>query len=83
RAVSGVTDVQHSPLLLSLDAPFLSHQDRVEALFLTTLSRLPTDEERQVFVAHVAEQSDEVAARRAVADVLWALLNSAEFVLNH
>ncbi|MGE3408107.1 MAG: DUF1549 domain-containing protein, partial [Pirellulales bacterium] len=53
RAVSGVTDVQQSPLLLSLDAPFLSHQDRVEALFLTTLSRLPTDEERQVFVAHV------------------------------
>ena len=82
RAVADVTDVEQSPLLLAATAPFLDDTGSVDALFLSTLSRPPTASEREVFVAHVARRSDEAARRKALADVLWALLNSAEFVLN-
>lgn len=53
----------------------------VEALYLATLSRPPTPGERETAVAAIGEGAE---GRRAGAeDVLWALLNSAEFVFNH
>jgi hypothetical protein len=77
------TDLGQSDLLVALEAPFFSHQRRVEVLFLSTLSRKPTDEERAKFVAYVEQGGTSNSSRQALGDVLWALLNSAEFVLNH
>jgi hypothetical protein len=56
---------------------------RVETLFLVVLSRKPTAEESKRFVAYVERGGATADHRRALADVFWALLNSAEFRLNH
>jgi hypothetical protein len=55
----------------------------VEVLFLSTLSRMPTDEEHAKLVPYVESGGATKDRRKALGDVLWALLNSAEFVLNH
>jgi hypothetical protein len=76
-------DLGQSDLLIALDAPFFSDEKRVEVLFLSTLSRMPSDEERESFVGYVKSGGPNKNSRQALSDVLWALLNSAEFVLNH
>lgn len=83
QAVASATDLEQSGLLGALDAPFLDDAGRIEALFLATLSRPPTTAEQEAFRQYVTGRSDDQERRRATADVLWALLNSAEFVLNH
>lgn len=51
----------------------------IDELYLATLSRLPTADERKM-----AQDEFSAADRRAVAeDLLWALLNSKEFLYNH
>lgn len=78
---SGATNVEASPLLMSLDAPFLSDSQRLDILYLATLSRYPTESERER-IEDFFGQGEEVAIKTARADVLWALLNSVEFALN-
>ncbi|PYI87816.1 MAG: hypothetical protein DME26_04965 [Verrucomicrobia bacterium] len=53
----------------------------VADLYLATLSRLPNAEELQVATA--AYNAPDSTRQSATEDVCWALLNSAEFVLNH
>ena len=55
-----------------------STEQVVEGLYLTALSRRPTAEEAQKMRDYVARNS-----ANAYADILWALLNTSEFVLNH
>jgi hypothetical protein len=81
--VAGATDVSQSDILGAIDTPFHSPQQQVEVLFMSTLSRYPRDLEREKFVAYVESGGSSGDRRQALADVLWALLNSAEFVLNH
>ena len=52
----------------------------VEELYLASMSRLPTAAERQAVRELLAEggSRDEIWQ-----DVLWALINSSEFVFNH
>ncbi len=84
KLVSDATDLEKSETLAAVaDAPFLSHRERVEALFLATLSRKPSDEEVAETVTYVESGGASKDARQALADVFWALLNSAEFALNH
>jgi hypothetical protein len=52
---------------------------RVTDLFLATLSRQPRPEELARLVKYVEEGDP----RQGLRDVLWALLNSTEFVVNH
>jgi hypothetical protein len=80
QLTSMATDPAQSGILVALDAPFFSDDERVEALFLTTLSRLPNVTERAQFAGYVESADDH---RAALGDVLWALLNSPEFILNH
>lgn len=79
--VRQATDLVQSDLLVALDAPFLDDEQRIGILFLTSLGRQPTDDER-AWCRGQLERSGE-ARRRACADILWALLNSGEFALNH
>lgn len=81
--VRGSTDLQQSDILVGLTAPFFTDEQRVETLFLATLTRPPNDDEREKFVAYVADREDTMDKRKALGDILWALLNSAEFSLNH
>ncbi len=52
----------------------------VQDLYLATLSRRPSAHELERAVAYVGRQRD---ARQGLSDVLWALLNSSEFSMNH
>jgi hypothetical protein len=83
QEVRTATDLTQSDILVALTAPFFTDEKRVETLFLSTLSRFPRDDERKQFVDYVTVKSDPEAKRKALGDVLWALLNSAEFTLNH
>ena len=50
----------------------------VEELYWAALTRAPTDDELRSMTRHVAEAKDR---RKALEDVLWALMNAKEFVL--
>jgi hypothetical protein len=52
----------------------------LEELFLATLSRSPTAEDRTAFAEYRRTAPDR---RTAFADTLWALINTREFILNH
>jgi Protein of unknown function (DUF1549)/Protein of unknown function (DUF1553) len=82
--VSDAVDLKKSETLLAVaDAPFLSTAERVETLFMATLSRRPAPEESSRFVAYVESGGAAKNPKQALADAFWALLNSAEFALNH
>jgi hypothetical protein len=51
-----------------------------EELFLAALGRFPNPDEVATFKDHRAGTSDRM---RAFTDVVWALLNTREFILNH
>jgi hypothetical protein len=53
----------------------------IEQLYLATVSRRPTGMEVERLTAYVRRQDG--PSRKAYGDILWALLNSSEFALNH
>jgi hypothetical protein len=55
-----------------------SNREIVEELFLASLCRLPSEEERAALLARIESAAER---RAALEDVLWALLNSKEFLL--
>ena len=57
-----------------------STAEAVDELYLAAYSRYPTTTERKKHVAYVVGQSSEA---RALEDIVWALLNSREFLFNH
>jgi hypothetical protein len=76
------SDPETSPLLGSLQAPFFTDDDRLRTLFLATYCRQPSEPELSVCRAQLAKYP-EGERRKGYSDVLWVLLNSAEFALNH
>jgi Protein of unknown function (DUF1549)/Protein of unknown function (DUF1553) len=57
-----------------------SDAEVLEELFLATLTRFPTEEQKEQFAAHVASAKKR---ETAFVDALWALVNTREFILNH
>jgi len=56
----------------------------VEELYLLIYSRLPSAEEQKVATAAFKDDKGQPAERqKAIEDLMWALLNTPEFVLNH
>jgi hypothetical protein len=53
----------------------------VNQLYLTVLSRYPSDDEWKLVVAHSV--SGGVRGQAAVVDLAWALINSTEFLYRH
>lgn len=80
--LAAATDPERGPLLGALQAPLFSDDDRIAALFLATLSREPTTDERELFTKHIETYAHSDRAK-AFSDILWALLNTAEFAFNH
>src|SRR5262249_15814937 len=52
---------------------------RIEELYLVALSRRPRPQETRRMLDYAANR----ASKQALRDILWSLLNSTEFVLNH
>jgi hypothetical protein len=55
--------------------------EAIEKIYLTTLARRPTAKETERLTTYANRPGATV--RVAYGDILWALLNSSEFVLNH
>lgn len=82
--IAEATDVNRSDILIALaDSPFLNDKERVEVLFMAVLSRMPTRAERGRFIQYVEKGGSANDTSKALSDVMWALLNTTEFMLNH
>jgi hypothetical protein len=55
-------------------------EQRIDEVFLMTLSRFPTMAERQMVLRHLEGSASK---QLAMEDLAWVLLNSKEFMLNH
>ena len=86
EVVTNGTAANLSSLLGALDASFMDDTDRVETLFLATLSRRPSADEHSRFLDYLQSEKNAGSTQNrgsALADVLWAMLNSSEFAFNH
>jgi len=82
--VADATSLERSRTLAAIaEFPVLKTGDRVEALYLAALGRLPRPRETRRLEAYVDSGGPSQDKRQALADVFWALLNSSEFLLNH
>jgi len=73
--------IARSPRLRRLLREAGSDDAIIEEVYLAALSRPPTDEERRAAAAYIAR--DKAARKQAVEDVVWAVLNTKEFLFNH
>jgi Protein of unknown function (DUF1549)/Protein of unknown function (DUF1553) len=84
RLVADQTSIEKGEVLGAIaDAPFLTTDKKVEALFLAALTRKPTDEEKEKFGSYVERGGPSGDKNKALADAFWVLLNSTEFLFNH
>ena len=74
---------KNGTLIAIAEAPFFSPEQRIEALFLTTLSRFPSDTEKTRFLAYLQDHEATDVPARPLADLFWTLLNTTEFLSNH
>jgi hypothetical protein len=58
----------------------LAPEEIIDRIFIRSLARMPTEQERKDLITSIAAQEDKLAALQ---DVFWAVLNSREFVFNH
>jgi hypothetical protein len=84
RFIGSATNPAHSRTVSALlEAPHLNDRRRVEMLYLATLSRFPTSEEREQVGKIFKHNGEGQPIESLLSDVFWALLNSGEFILNH
>ncbi|HUQ70741.1 MAG TPA: DUF1549 domain-containing protein [Planctomycetaceae bacterium] len=83
KLIEDATGLSSSGLLKSLEAPFFTNKQRIEVLYLAALSRHPRPAEWDVLNGYVSSQAKGSELQESLADILWALLNSAEFTMNH
>jgi len=73
--------LEQSPQMQKLLALGQKPRQLVESLYLTILSRFPTDAEAKIALQYI--ETGKKARREAVLDLAWALVNSAEFMYRH
>jgi hypothetical protein len=61
----------------------LSPEEAVKEIYLQLYSRFPSETETQTSSTHLENATEEKDKRVAIEDMVWSLLNTAEFVLNH
>lgn len=82
RVTADATDLESSRTLRAVvDAPFLDEGQKIDTLFLAALTRFPSDKERETLLLHIQSQQTVEERRAAYGEILWALINSPEFVL--
>jgi len=73
--------VTGSPRLQRLLKSGKSDREIVEEIYLAALSRPPTEDENKRLLEYIGK--DKKARAQAVQDVMWAILNTKEFLFNH
>lgn len=56
-------------------------EQKIRELYLLAFSREPTTEEQSIALAHI--KKNEQDPKRAYEDIVWALVNTKEFLFNH
>jgi hypothetical protein len=81
---STATNLDSSATLAAVaEFPLMNDTQRIETLYLATLTRLPREEEMARLTKYVASGGPSKNQKAALADLFWALLNSSEFLFNH
>jgi hypothetical protein len=75
------TKLEQSRKLQNLMQSRGTPREVVNGLYLTILSRYPTEEEWKMVSAY--SQAGSIKGREALIDLAWALINSAEFLYRH
>ncbi len=74
---------QSSTLAAIVDFPQMKTSERIEALYLATLTRRPRPDEIDRLTRYVDSGGPANSPKQALSDVFWALLNCSEFLFNH
>ena len=83
KFLADATSLEKSEILAGIaDAPFMETPRKIETLYLSVLGRKPQPEELAKLVKHV-EAGDPGKQKQRLGDVMWTLLNSVEFRVNH
>lgn len=72
--------LEQGPKLQALIRARTSPRELIDTIYLTLLSRFPTDQERRFGLSYLGSAQDRHAAGL---DFIWALINSAEFLHRH
>lgn len=82
--ITNATSLEQSDVFTAIiDFPGLTDEEKIEAFFLSALSRFPTQAESKRLTVYIASAESDEARTHAFSDLFWALLNSSEFLLNH
>lgn len=82
--ITNATSLEESDVFTAIvDFPALSDEKKIEAFFLSVLSRFPTEKESERLKTYISSAGSEESQIHAYSDLYWALLNSSEFLLNH
>lgn len=81
--IDNATGMAKSGLLKSLKAPFFTNKQRIEVVYLAVLSRHPRPAEWELLNQYINDKTPAEEVQENLSDILWALLNSAEFTMNH
>jgi hypothetical protein len=80
RLMNGAFLNRSAPVVDRLVSSKAGHTQAVTALYLAVLSRRPTSEELELMEGYLSKRKDD---REGYRGVLWILLNTSEFALNH
>lgn len=79
--ITNATSLEESDVFTAIvEFPGQSVEQKIEAFYLSTLSRPPTQDESKRLKTYIDATDDKTDA---YANLFWALLNSSEFLLNH
>jgi hypothetical protein len=81
QEIQQATSVKPGSFLHTLSSSGGSPAERINAMFLSALSRSPSNSETQIANQLVAARGGDTMA--ALQDVFWAILNSNEFIIVH
>lgn len=73
-------DEKEKQLVGAMKPVVINHDEVITEIYLRTVSRFPTDAEMKLAKEDLANAKDPVDGVR---DVLWAMLNAREFLVNH
>ena len=83
RLTADAVNLEDSRTLRAVvEAPFLSSDDKVETLYLATLTRKPRPDEAKVMRDYLEARPTGPQREEALAEIFWTLLNSPEFVIS-
>ncbi|MEM9586918.1 MAG: DUF1549 domain-containing protein [Planctomycetota bacterium] len=82
RMTADAIDLDRSRLLRAVvESPFFDQDERIKTLYRAVLTREPTEVESTALAQYLDQKADESQRRSGYGEILWALLNSPEFVL--